>query len=150
MLLFPNRLLSHYRCFLFWSFFVRYGYDHLILKIEWAKESAARDPSHEATQFRSGYGKALAQDTDQKVTLLHCFEHEKHINQEKSMSAVFIFQHNHTGFVCVESYHGLSLKWLPCFTLWVFITRVLKFLPPTTFSEGQLQEAEESFHERLY
>jgi len=45
-----------------------YGYDHLILKLEWARPSAPKDPSTEATQFRSGYGKALAQDTKQKVS----------------------------------------------------------------------------------
>lgn len=46
-----------------------YGYDHLILKLEWAKPSAPKtDPGSEGTQFRSGYGKALAQDTNQKVS----------------------------------------------------------------------------------
>jgi len=45
-----------------------YGYDHLILKLEWARPSAPRDPGTEGTQFRSGYGKALAQDTTQKVS----------------------------------------------------------------------------------
>uniref|UniRef100_A0A6U5KZ42 Eukaryotic translation initiation factor 3 subunit G n=1 Tax=Corethron hystrix TaxID=216773 RepID=A0A6U5KZ42_9STRA len=45
-----------------------YGYDHLILKLEWAKPSAQKDPGSEGTQFRSGYGKALAQDTKQKVS----------------------------------------------------------------------------------
>jgi hypothetical protein len=44
-----------------------YGYDHLILKLEWAKPSAPKDAGSEPVQFRSGYGKALAQDTDQKV-----------------------------------------------------------------------------------
>lgn len=43
-----------------------YGYDHLILKLEWAKPNA-KDPSA-ATEFRSGYGKALAQDTKEKVS----------------------------------------------------------------------------------
>lgn len=43
-----------------------YGYDHLILKLEWAKPSN-KDPSA-ATEFRSGYGKALAQDTKEKVS----------------------------------------------------------------------------------
>lgn len=46
-----------------------YGYDHLILKLEWAKPSTRNtDPGSEGTQFRSGYGKALAQDTKEKVS----------------------------------------------------------------------------------
>lgn len=45
-----------------------YGYDHLILKLEWARPSAPKDPGQEGTQFRSGYGKALAQDTKEKVS----------------------------------------------------------------------------------
>ena len=45
-----------------------YGYDHLILKLEWARPSAPKDPGQEGTQFRSGYGKALAQDTTEKVS----------------------------------------------------------------------------------
>ena len=47
-----------------------YGYDHLILKIEWAKPSTKSDgdPGSSGTQFRSGYGKALAQDTTEKVS----------------------------------------------------------------------------------
>lgn len=47
-----------------------YGYDHLILKLEWARPSAPKtgDPGSEGTAFRSGYGKALAQDTKQKVS----------------------------------------------------------------------------------
>lgn len=46
-----------------------YGYDHLILKLEWARPSAPKsDPGSEGTQFRSGYGKALAQDTKEKVS----------------------------------------------------------------------------------
>jgi translation initiation factor 3 subunit G len=36
-----------------------YGYDHLILKLEWAQPSKPR----EETTFRSGYGKALPQNT---------------------------------------------------------------------------------------
>lgn len=69
-----------------------YGYDHLILKLEWAKvrrkwtrlfacfdrhahrvlvffflQPNTKDPSA-ATEFRSGYGKALAQDTKEKVS----------------------------------------------------------------------------------
>jgi len=45
-----------------------FGYDHLILKLEWARPSAPKDPASEGTQFRSGYGKALAQDTKEKVS----------------------------------------------------------------------------------
>jgi translation initiation factor 3 subunit G len=44
-----------------------FGYDHLILKLEWARPNAPKDPSA-ATEFRSGYGKALAQDTTAKVS----------------------------------------------------------------------------------
>lgn len=50
-----------------------YGYDHLILRLEWAKPSgreggAGGGGGGGGGQFRSGYGKALAQDTDQKVS----------------------------------------------------------------------------------
>jgi len=45
-----------------------HGYDHLILKLEWARPSAPKDPAASGTQFRSGYGKALAQDTKEKVS----------------------------------------------------------------------------------
>ena len=45
-----------------------HGYAHLILRLEWAKPSAPKDPSTEGAQFRSGYGKALAQDTKEKVS----------------------------------------------------------------------------------
>jgi len=45
-----------------------YGYDHLILKLEWARPSAPKDPAAAGTEFRSGYGKALAQDTKEKVS----------------------------------------------------------------------------------
>lgn len=45
-----------------------HGYDHLILKLEWARPSAPKDPGSSGTQFRSGYGKALAQDTKEKVS----------------------------------------------------------------------------------
>ncbi|KAL7444473.1 hypothetical protein ACHAXH_008921 [Discostella pseudostelligera] len=44
-----------------------HGYDHLILKLEWARPSAPKDPAG-GTSFRSGYGKALAQDTKEKVS----------------------------------------------------------------------------------
>jgi hypothetical protein len=40
----------------------------LILKLEWAKPSAPKDAGTEPTQFRSGYGQALAQDTKEKVS----------------------------------------------------------------------------------
>lgn len=42
-----------------------YGYDHLILKLEWAKPStkpAETDAGSMGTTFRSGYGKALPQN----------------------------------------------------------------------------------------
>jgi len=45
-----------------------FGYDHLILKLEWARPNAPKDPASSGTQFRSGYGKALAQDTKAKVS----------------------------------------------------------------------------------
>ena len=45
-----------------------YGLNHLILKLEWARPSAAKEPGSEGTVFRSGYGKALAQDTKEKVS----------------------------------------------------------------------------------
>mmetsp|Transcript_14250 Transcript_14250/g.21514 ORF Transcript_14250/g.21514 Transcript_14250/m.21514 type:complete len:363 (+) Transcript_14250:98-1186(+) len=45
-----------------------HGYDHLILKLEWARPSAPKDPASGGTEFRSGYGKALAQDTKEKVS----------------------------------------------------------------------------------
>jgi len=49
-----------------------YGYDHLILKLEWARPSGSGgekgNAGAETTTFRSGYGKALAQDTKEKVS----------------------------------------------------------------------------------
>ena len=67
-----------------------YGYDHLILKLEWAKPSSdsrgggggggggrgeggsgGAGAGLESSQFRSGYGKALAQDTKQRVHMTH-------------------------------------------------------------------------------
>jgi translation initiation factor 3 subunit G len=45
-----------------------YGYDHLILKLEWARPNAPKDPASSGTEFRSGYGKALAQDTTKSVS----------------------------------------------------------------------------------
>jgi len=43
-----------------------HGYDHLILKIEWAKPSnkPAQDEGSKGTTFRSGYGKALPQNVN--------------------------------------------------------------------------------------
>jgi translation initiation factor 3 subunit G len=45
-----------------------FGYDHLILKLEWARPNAPKDPASSGTEYRSGYGKALAQDTKEKVS----------------------------------------------------------------------------------
>jgi len=45
-----------------------FGYDHLILKLEWARPNTPKEPGAEGTQFRSGYGKALAQDTKERVS----------------------------------------------------------------------------------
>lgn len=45
-----------------------YGYDHLILKLEWARPNTPKDPASSGTEYRSGYGKALAQDTKAKVS----------------------------------------------------------------------------------
>ena len=40
----------------------RYGYDHLILKIDWAEPSKHADPGQDnAMRYASGYGKALPQ-----------------------------------------------------------------------------------------
>ena len=45
-----------------------FGYDHLILKLEWARPSGGKDAGSERTEFRSGYGQKLAQDTTEKVS----------------------------------------------------------------------------------
>lgn len=45
-----------------------FGYDHLILKLEWARPNAPKEPGASGTEFRSGYGKALAQDTTKAVS----------------------------------------------------------------------------------
>ena len=67
MLVFPKIffLSSHFLSLFAYS---KYSYDHLILKLEWAKPSAPKDAGTEPTQFRSGYGQALAQDTKEKVS----------------------------------------------------------------------------------
>jgi len=49
-----------------------HGFDHLILKIEWAKPSAPKPEGDGggglSSGFTSGYGKALAQDTKERVS----------------------------------------------------------------------------------
>merc|ERR1719484_460938 len=47
-----------------------HGYDHLILKIEWAKPSVPKPDAEGGLSggFTSGYGKALAQDTKERVS----------------------------------------------------------------------------------
>lgn len=46
-----------------------YGYDHLILKLEWAKPpSADGGGGADRPQFRSGYGEKLAQETKEQVS----------------------------------------------------------------------------------
>jgi len=44
-----------------------HGYDHLILKIEWAKAPSENPNRESGGQFRSGYGEKLAQDTKERV-----------------------------------------------------------------------------------
>jgi RNA recognition motif-containing protein len=46
-----------------------YGYDHLIIKVEWAKpnKDGSGPGSGVPNQYMSGYGKQLAQDTTEKV-----------------------------------------------------------------------------------
>ena len=45
-----------------------HGYDHLIIRLEWAKPPS-KDPSQDAPMVhRSGYGQQLAQDTKEKVS----------------------------------------------------------------------------------
>lgn len=44
-----------------------YGYDHLILKLEWAKPPSG-DGGGDRPQFRSGYGERLAQETTEQVS----------------------------------------------------------------------------------
>lgn len=48
-----------------------YGYDHLIIKLEWAKPTKDGPPTGSgglSAGYSSGYGKQLAQDTKQKVS----------------------------------------------------------------------------------
>lgn len=50
-----------------------HGYDHLILKVEWAKPnkeggSGGGPPGGDSMRYASGYGKQLAQDTKEKVS----------------------------------------------------------------------------------
>lgn len=46
-----------------------FGYDHLILKVEWARPRKNMGGGGESREeFRSGYGERLAQDTHQKVS----------------------------------------------------------------------------------
>ena len=58
----------HFLCPSSWHVLNENSYDHLILKLEWAKPSAPKDAGTEPTQVRSGYGQALAQDTKEKVS----------------------------------------------------------------------------------
>lgn len=43
-----------------------HGYDHLILKLEWAKPPSENNAASERVQFRSGYGEKLAQETKEQ------------------------------------------------------------------------------------
>ena len=58
-----------------------HGYDHLILKIEWAKPSAPKPDAGGGGEgglssgYTSGYGKALAQDTKEKVSYSSSAKH---------------------------------------------------------------------------
>ena len=44
-----------------------HGYDHLILKLEWAKPPAKDGSGNTGNRFMSGYGQKLAQDTKEHV-----------------------------------------------------------------------------------
>ena len=44
-----------------------YGYDHLIIKIEWAKPTKDNGDGGSGRPYMSGYGKQLVQDTTEKV-----------------------------------------------------------------------------------
>ena len=48
-----------------------YGYDHLILRVEWAQQNTGGPPGGGgglSRGFVSGYGKQLAQDTKERVS----------------------------------------------------------------------------------
>ena len=52
-----------------------YGYDHLILKIEWAKPSTRDVGSENVMRNATGYGQKLAQDTTEKVSYSSSAKH---------------------------------------------------------------------------
>jgi translation initiation factor 3 subunit G len=74
--------IKEVRGFAYISFYVRneaeaamgalqgHGYDHLILRLEWANPQAPRPDGggRESPRFRSGYGEKLAQDSTLKVS----------------------------------------------------------------------------------
>jgi translation initiation factor 3 subunit G len=52
-----------------------YGYDHLILKIEWAKPSTRDVGAESVMRNATGYGQKLAQDTTEKVSYSSSAKH---------------------------------------------------------------------------
>ena len=58
-----------------------YGFDDLVLKIEWAKQNNDRERNYDRSaesvmsKHMTGYGKALAQDTTQKVSYSSSAKH---------------------------------------------------------------------------
>ena len=54
-----------------------YGYDHLILKIEWAKPSTRDAGSESVMKHATGYGRKLAQDTTEKVSYSSSAKHNR-------------------------------------------------------------------------
>ena len=54
-----------------------YGYDHLILKIEWAKPSTRDAGSESVMKHATGYGRKLAQDTTEKVSYSSSSKHNR-------------------------------------------------------------------------